>query len=394
MSKINSERELKDVNEILEHAKLTENDILPTSQALFFASSDIHSSNVRLLELNSELLKAIEANEVLTIKGEDDDEVVICTSKSTFRVTEAETSNNLLLIKSLQFSNNIQTQNQRSVRKVEICNVFQEYLEATPGRPHLNKLYDILSNTIYRGPEYEYEIEGKQLYSLEELKGIVQSSDRELNDAIKAMDVVEIDGKIREIDFEYHFRVLSYMLKLIEENSWDLDMIDYDVTCESLSELVHGDIVKSLFEKYTEDSRVIDGLPLYRYKEFDVCQFFARVLLKEAGKFNLEEFLQAWRDSVPEGMVTSEDMLYGIAIINRKSIPSVIWSFEETSLPDNINERFKVLFDVKEKWSVPEITPYIRSLTTDKLDVNALLAKHARASKVDGVKYYSAKHAK
>lgn len=344
----------------MEYAKLTEHDILPTSQALFFASSNIHSSNVRLLELNNELLKAIEANEALSIKGEDDDEVVICTPHSTFRVTEAETSNNLLLVKSLQFSSDIENTSQRSVKKIEICNIFQEYLEAIPGRPYLNKLYNILSNTIYRGPEYEYEIENKKLYSVKELKNIIQSSDRELKNTIKAMDVVEINGKIREIDFEYHFRVLSYMLKLIEENSWDLDMIDYEVTCESLSELVLSDVVRSLFEKYTEETRIIDGLQLYRYKEFDVCQFFARVLLKEAGKFNFEEFLQAWRDSVPEGMVPSEDMLYGIAIINRKSVPNVIWSFEENSLPDNINERFKILFEVKEKWSVPEITPYIR----------------------------------
>lgn len=37
---------------------------------------------------------------------------------------------------------------------------------------------------------------------------------------------------------------------------------------------------------------------------------------------------------------------------------------------------------------------YFRRLATDKLDVNALLAKYARASKVDGVKFYSSKHGK
>lgn len=35
-----------------------------------------------------------------------------------------------------------------------------------------------------------------------------------------------------------------------------------------------------------------------------------------------------------------------------------------------------------------------RRLTTEKLDVNALLTKYARASKVDGVKCYSSKHGK
>lgn len=37
---------------------------------------------------------------------------------------------------------------------------------------------------------------------------------------------------------------------------------------------------------------------------------------------------------------------------------------------------------------------FSRKLATKKLDVNAMLAKYARASKLDGVKYYSAKHLK
>lgn len=389
-----SERDLSDVNRILHFAKLTEEEILPTSQALYFAPENIHNNDFRLLELNNDLLKVIEENRPLYIKGEDNDEVVLCTEDSTFHVTEAETSNNLLLVRPLKVSSDITENSERTVETVQICSIFQEYLEAVPGRPHLHKLYDLLSETTYKGPEYEFELGDKKLYTLEELKDIVQASDKELADALKTMDLVKIDGKIRQIEFDYHFRVLSYMLKLIDENSWGLDTIDFDETCDTLKDLVSEDVIKSLFEKYTEESHVIDGIQLYRYKEHNVCQFFARVLLKEAGKFNFEDFVQAWKDSVPEGMVPSEDMLYGVAIINRKSSPSVIWSFEEHTLPDNVIERFKILFEAKDKWTVPEISPYIKPLTTNKLDVNALLAKHARASKIDGVKYYSAKHAK
>lgn len=391
-----NERDLQDVNEILHFAKLTENDIVPTSQALFFADDNDNGNgnNLRLLELNNDLLSAIEANQDIYIKGEDDDEVVICTETSTFHVLEAETSNSLLLVKPVKHYNNIQAATERTVQKIEVFSVCHEYLEVSAGKPHLKRLYELLYDTTYKGEEHEYEVENKKLYTLNELKDLIQASNKELEEAIKEMDVVEINGKIRELDFEFHFRVLSYMLKLIEENSWDLDTIDYDETCDSLKDLVPIEVLKGLFEKYTEESRMIDGVQLYRYKELEVCKFFARVLLREAGKFNLEDFLQAWKDSVPEGMVPSEEMLYGVAIINRKSFPNTIWAFEEDSLPDNISDRFKALFEAKDKWSVPEITPYIKKLATKQLDVNALLAKHARASKVDGVKYYSAKHAK
>jgi sister chromatid cohesion protein DCC1 len=83
-------------------------------------------------------------------------------------------------------------------------------------------------------------------------------------------------------------------------------------------------------------------------------------LLYGAGKFNLDEFLQAWRESVPEGMIPDEELLYGIAIIDRKSEPNIISAFPEENLPEDINERFNMLFKAKEKWSVPEITPYIQ----------------------------------
>ncbi|CAH1987359.1 unnamed protein product [Acanthoscelides obtectus] len=208
------------------------------------------------------------------------------------------------------------------------------------------------------------------------------------------MDVVTLNGKIRLLDFEYHFKVLSYMLKLIDENSWQLDEIDYQETVESLEDLAPKEIVTGLFEKYTEESQVVDSMQLYRYKEDKVCTFFAKVLLYGAGKFNLSDFMQAWKESVPDGMTPAEDMVYGIAVIERREGQNqdIIRAFDESELPENLTERFKVLFEVKEKWSVAEIAPYIRPLTTDKLDVSALLAKYARASKIDGVKYYSSKH--
>ncbi|KAJ8869660.1 hypothetical protein PR048_028653 [Dryococelus australis] len=40
---------------------------------------------------------------------------------------------------------------------------------------------------------------------------------------------------------------------------------------------------------------------LYRLREDRVCRILAEVLLRAAGKFNLQEFLTAWQQSVPEG---------------------------------------------------------------------------------------------
>lgn len=53
-------------------------------------------------------------------------------------------------------------------------------------------------------------------------------------------------------------------------------------------------------------------------------------------------------------------MLKGLALIDLQSTPQVIWAFHESKLPDNINERFRILFQTKEKWTVDDIAPYIQ----------------------------------
>lgn len=52
-------------------------------------------------------------------------------------------------------------------------------------------------------------------------------------------------------------------------------------------------------------------------------------------------------------------MLSGIALVDKTSTPKVVWGFAESDLPEEINERFKILFQTKPKWSVDQISPYI-----------------------------------
>ncbi|XP_044263772.1 sister chromatid cohesion protein DCC1-like isoform X1 [Tribolium madens] len=390
----NKPRDLDDINEMLHLAKMSENDVLPTSQTVYFTNENLYCNNFKFLELDQHLIGELKQGQTLYIKGDDDENVVLCTKDRTYDVNGAETSNSLLLVKNLSFFDDLKDGQKRALKTVTVSGIFYEYLSITPGKPHLKKLTDLLNKSVYKGPEREYEIKNEDLYSYDDLIKIVQASEKELKDVLKHLNVVTIDGKIRLLDVEYHFRALSYMLKLIEENSWNLDEIDFEETLNSLRDIIPEEILICLFDKYTEESKTIDGLQLYSYKEPEICRFFAQILLYGAGKFNLDEFLQAWRESVPEGMTCDEELLHGIAIIDRKSDPPVISAFPEDSLPEDINSRFSMLFKVKEKWTVPEITPYIERVATDKMDVNALLAKFARASNVEGVKYYSAKHAK
>ncbi|CAB3249644.1 unnamed protein product [Arctia plantaginis] len=417
-----------EVRKIIKIAKLHEPELTEITQVLRFSEPEKRNDNLKLLLLDDNLLKEIESGKELIFKGDPDENVVLCTGNKTYDVKEAETSNSLLLIPDLLFAASSgldETVNNNSMecdsdtsfeksntslnkstesdegsktpRKIEhkdVVNTFFTYYELKPCKPRLSKLQKLLDPTRYQGLELEYKIDKSKLLNYDSICNKVQASRAELNEELEKIQAIEIDGYYRLLEFDYEFRVLSYMLDLIDENSWPLDRISKEVTMDSLKDLVPLPILESMFKFYTSNSVLENGVQFYEYKQDKVCKFLARVLLKSAGKFNLAEFLQAWRDSVPEGMTTSESLLSGIALVDKLSTPQVVWGFAESDLPEEINERFKVLFQTKAKWTVDDISPYIECYATEKLNVNALLTKYARASTQDGVRVFSAKHMK
>lgn len=174
----------------------------------------------------------------------------------------------------------------------------------------MSKLKKLLEPSKYQGPELEYAVDKSKLLTYDAIFDKVQASRKELDEELVKIQAIKIDDWFRILEFDYEFRVLSYMLDLIEENSWELNKISKEITIESLKELVPLPILESMFDFYTEITVFEDGVQYYQYKQDKVCRFLARVLLKSAGKFNLVEFLQAWKDSVPDGMVTDVSICF------------------------------------------------------------------------------------
>lgn len=269
--------------------------------------------------------------------GDPEENVVLCTSNKTYDVKEAETSNSLLLIPNLLFAaatgldetiknnsmegdsdtsfdksntslnkSNESDEGTRLPRQIEhkdIVNTFFTYYEVKPCKPRLSKLQKILERTKYRGPELEYEVDKSKLLTFDAIFDQVQASRAEIKHELEKIQAITIDEHYRLLDFDYEFRILSYMLDLIEENSWPLDRISRDVTMDSLKELGPMYVLEAMFRFYTKPSIQEGSVQYYEYDNVKVCRFLASVLLTSARRFNLEEFLQAWKDSVPEGMI-------------------------------------------------------------------------------------------
>jgi len=60
-------------------------------------------------------------------------------------------------------------------------------------------------------------------------------------------------------------------------------------------------------------------------------------------------------------MQPKREYLCGLALItyNTSKMQTEIVSCPEADLPNNIHDRLKELFQIKAKWTIEEITPYI-----------------------------------
>ncbi|KAK1126333.1 hypothetical protein K0M31_004960 [Melipona bicolor] len=388
-------RTMEEVEESLKLAVIKESDLQRVTQILYSTEEPNVEEHIKLLELDDHLLETVNKGDSLTFQGTEEDLVVLCTKCRTYDIKEAETSNSFLLVPKLNLSEQSNVDTNRTIEACNISGIFHTYYEVKECRPKLEKLLSVLKPTSFKGIEHESSISHELLYDWHRLKNEIQASEAELIQALKDYLITNIDGYFRLISFEFEARSLALMLDLFEENSWEIDEIDKEITYEFLKELIYKPVFNILFTKYTEISEKSkkDGTSLYRYNEEKCCKTLAKVLFIASPVTEYKQFMKSWNIATPEKIEPKEEYLYGIALVRWNNLmEKEIVSFPETDLSIDVDERFNKLFKAKKKWTVQEITPYIINLTTNKMNVNALLTKYARSSIVDGIKYYSSKY--
>ncbi|VVC28265.1 Sister chromatid cohesion protein Dcc1 [Cinara cedri] len=382
-------RTAEDVQKVIEHAKLSVDNLRPNVQNIYFGEK---FENYKLLELDEHILSDLKCGSTVVFKGDRKESAVLCTETKTYDVKEAETSNSILLLPELTFPDEESSNTELSSRKV--VGIFHTYYEVKSCKPRLKKLRNLLEKCSYKGSELEHTVlETNEMFTFEHLSAIIQASDVQLKNALLDMGAFQINGYWRVLDFEYECRALSFLLNLIDDQSWPYNTIPVDETFKILGELLPTVILQHILDQYSTCCVSSNLSETHRSLiEDKVCKFMAVGLLRPCDKFNLSDFKIAWQGSVPEGMTTSLKQLNGTVLVDESSHPQTICYFNEHDLPDDVMDRMQYLFQVREKWTLDEIRPFLENLSTDKLSVNSLLAKYARASKVDGVRYYSAKH--
>ncbi|XP_029166052.1 sister chromatid cohesion protein DCC1 [Nylanderia fulva] len=392
-------RTKEDVQQILELATIKESDLNSTTQCLY-PMQDHKADDLMLLEVDKHIWEALNEGDTVSFRGNKHDDGILCTNTRTYEIKEAEISNSWLLVPNLKLSKatNEAEITERTVERRNIKKIFTSYYEVKETKPNLAKLSILLNSSSFNGLEYESIIDPKTLYSWERLQSELQASDYELRQALADFLIAEIDGHLRLISFDTEARSLNFMLDYFGEQTWEIDEVDKENTFECLKELIHEPVFNAIFDRYAEISTKTkdDNSPLYKYDERKCCAMIAKILLAASPVTEYKEFMETWNIGTPEKMNPKEEYLCGSALVtyNASKMQREIVSCPEADLPNNIHDRLNELFQIKAKWTVEEITPYIIRFTKGTMNVNALLTKYARCSTKNGLKYYGSKHGK
>ncbi|XP_077276195.1 sister chromatid cohesion protein DCC1 [Temnothorax americanus] len=392
-------RTKENVSEILELAAIKESDLNAVTQCLY-PMKDHQIDDLILLEVDEHILGALSEGDAISFRGNKHDDAALCTQTRTYEIREAEISNSWLLVPNLKLgkATGVGKVTERTVEKRNVKKIFNSYYEVKETKPDLSSLSTLLDSSSFNGLEYESTIDRKALYSWERLQNELQASDYELKQALSDFLIADLDGYLRFISFDIEARSLNLMLDYFGEQYWEFDQVDKESTYECLKELIHEPVFDIIFKRYTEVSTKTkdDGSPLYMYNEKKCCAMIAKVLLAASPVTEYKEFMETWSIGIPEKMQVKKEYLYGLALVtyNTSKMQKEIVSCPEADLPNNIHDRLNELFQIKAKWTVEEITPYIMRFTKGAMNVNALLTKYARCSTKNGIKYYGSKHGK
>ncbi|XP_008836202.1 sister chromatid cohesion protein DCC1 [Nannospalax galili] len=387
-------RTREEVDATLQIAKLNPAELLPTVHCLRFGpgASGAAGGDFCLLELEPALCQQLEAGHSLVIRGDKEEQAVLCSKDKTYDLKIADTSNMLLFIPGCKTPDQLKMEEtQPDIVHPEIFGFSNNYWELRRCRPKLKKLRKLLMENTYEGPDSQKEEDSNcSKYTTEDLLEQIQASQEEIMTQLEVLNACVIGGYWRILDFDYEMKLLNHVTQLVDSESWSFNKVPLNICLQELGPLEPEEMIEHCLKCYGK-KYVDEGEIYFELNEDKICRATAQMLLQNAVKFNLAEFQEVWQQSVPEGMTTRLDQLKGLALVDRNSRPEIIFLLKVDDLPEGNQERFNSLFSLRERWTEEDIAPYIQDLCGEKQTIGALLTKYSRSSMQNGVKVYNSR---
>lgn len=347
-----------------------------------------------LLEIDEKMLPDILSQRV-TIRGQLDEDAVLCTNSKTYSMKFVGTSNSAFLIPPSGQPTS-QENLMDSEEKYEGRSSVASAIKLAPGTMELAEIaprLDKLRLLISKKPFEPFELSDMEvsedigmrtadLYTWGDLLEQIQASDEELRLGLKALSAVEINGNWRILDNKYMETILSMILQNAVINDWSLNSLNENEVVGVLKD--DGFPSNLVVHCLDVHGKMVNGggsgvSTIWQLDERRVCVHFAKGILR-GGKIRLESFMEQWMRKIPRGMQASLEMLEGEILTERLGIETLVRGFSVSSLPFSPAERFSALFRERPKWEGKDLQPYIRDLKVPGLSSEGLLLKFTRRS--------------
>uniref|UniRef100_A0A914XL29 Sister chromatid cohesion protein DCC1 n=1 Tax=Plectus sambesii TaxID=2011161 RepID=A0A914XL29_9BILA len=382
---------LTKAEEYLRLAKVDPSDLHAETQVVSFAAP-LLSDDYRLIELDKHLLERLEQGETIILRGTENDIPVLCTDKQTFQVKEAETSNALLLSPDCHATGNVVKEGVHFLGACQVVSVRSHYLELKEVvRLKTSRLRELLEERPFFGWENETDSQAN-CYSIDDLLEQVQGSKAQLLQVIETLPVCEIDGKLRQLAFEYRSRMLADLVDTCESGQ-TTGLSEDHLNRQAVREFFAANKAPPSFTDWFLRAlcTATDVPDVLRLDERQVCRHYAELLLRGTKRFNWDDFWTAWCQCVPVNMTPKESFLEGLGLIEQGARIKTIELFPVEDLPEDPQERFDLLFRRRPKWRHADMEPYLRDLATSPKEIGVLLTKFCRSTTVGGQKLYNSR---
>ncbi|PCH43473.1 hypothetical protein WOLCODRAFT_121994 [Wolfiporia cocos MD-104 SS10] len=365
----------------------------------FSSSTALDTGSFRLLELPSDLSKAVESA-LLSIKGDPDEDAVLCTGDKTYTLRSIVLSNSVLVVTPSQ-------EDDGNSSDVVIRDQIHEVLELVSSVPRLHKLDSLLRGREYEeGRDEEEDIEMADMgenrssqhvrLSYVDARNVLQTSDSELDRYLRDRRVLDLDGELRPIVPSY----LTTILELILTNLVSLSLSHDAVPADTLESALEGghDVRRDV-------ARQVMGW--FGILANGMWKMDAQAIVREVGLGILrphrddpiaqDAFLARWRTAVGDTFAAhvSLALLAGNYLSSTDSTrdpPLTTLTYLPCSqLPTDPAARFGDLFRARARWRAEEIAPFLADVAVDAKERDRLLLKYTRAVPGEGGVWYSAR---
>eukprot|EP00833_Pecoramyces_ruminatium_P016443 jgi/Orpsp1_1/1190475/evm.model.d7180000079234.1 len=273
------------------------------------------------------------------------------------------------------------------------------YYELIKISPRIKKLYMILSDTKYQGPDEEDRFDKLKVnfYTLNDILNEIQASEEEIIEGLKEFNAIEINGYWRIIDSNY----IQMFLETLLNNIVIYDLSSEHLPLRKVTELsVEFDfpdfITTHILESFSDSVLKEEQETYYTLSKEKITKFLGIQLLAShmPNPYEYNEFMAKWKEVVPEDYNVNIDLIKGFYIeeeITFQNDKRLLKYFPMTELSHDIKQRLEELFYAKPKWKDSSLLPYLQDIESNKKIIDRALIKYARVSRVGKQVFYTSR---